>query len=76
VTTYPRVYYLKEVSLPHDGVRRCGSSGAHDACRFAGQAHGYLLTCDASARAWSHCPYHATGSIRVPAVQEESGLTS
>jgi hypothetical protein len=67
VSEYPHVTYMKEVRLPNDLARRCGSGCAHEACRYAGKAEGYLLNCEANGPLWSACPYHATGFIHVPA---------
>jgi hypothetical protein len=65
MSDYPDIIPGRTERLPSDGVRRCGSSLAHAACRFAGQADGDLLRCDASGPAWSDCPYHASGFINV-----------
>jgi hypothetical protein len=63
--TYPKVTIGRTERLPNDGVRRCGSSAAHAMCRFRGNAEGYLLGCDATGPMWSHCPYHAIGTINI-----------
>lgn len=54
----------RTVRLPN-GRHWCGSSLAHSACRFAGDPEGELLHCDADGRAWSDCPYHASGFVNI-----------
>jgi hypothetical protein len=68
---YPEVTRLKQVRLPHDGVHRCGSGCAHQACRHAGKVDGCLRGCDASGPVWSACPYRAIGFIYVEEAQNE-----
>jgi hypothetical protein len=61
---FPMVRYGRTERLPHDGKRRCGSSLAHRNCKFAGPIDTFL-NCDANPRAWSDCPYHASGFVTI-----------
>ena len=65
MTKPPQVFIGRTERLPDDGVRRCGSSLAHAACRFAGAPEGHLLRCDATGAMWSACPYHAAFTVNV-----------